>query len=167
MVEWRINHYHILTFHARLTHHQYPCACGILPKNCRVAPPPLDMQTAPCDTWHRSFHSGISHPKFFSADIPPGYLTFGILLLRHSTWISHIRNSVRPTFNLLRISHIRNPVCRCSTFPGYLASGILSGRRSTFFSILRAFSWGSQDPIFNKFGRHFLFGEQLSNFSCF
>ena len=41
MVEWRINHYHILTVHARLTHHQYPCVCGILPKNWRVAPSPL------------------------------------------------------------------------------------------------------------------------------
>ena len=83
-----INHYHILIFHARLTHHQYPCVCGVLPKNYRVAPSPLDTQTAPCDTWHRSFHpdgnshsfhSDVSHPEFFSADIPPGYLTSGIL----------------------------------------------------------------------------------------
>ena len=125
--------------------------CEILPKNCRVAPSPLDTQTAPCDTWHRSFHPDISHPEFFPADIPSGYLTSRILLRRHSTRVSHIWNS-SPT----RTSHIRNPVrqrstfsgyltsrilsCRRSTFSGYLASGILSGRRSTFFFILRAFS---------------------------
>ena len=34
-------------------------------------------------------------------------LTSGILLCRHSTQISHIRNSVRVTFHLLRIFHIR------------------------------------------------------------
>ena len=34
-------------------------------------------------------------------------LTSGILLRRHSTRISHIRNSVRVTFHLLRIFHIR------------------------------------------------------------
>ena len=105
-----INYYHILTFHARLTHHQYPCVCGILPKNCRMAPSPLDTQTTPCDTWHHSFHPDVSHPElcpanvppypdvshpeFFFADIPPGCLTSRILLRRHSTWISHIRNFV-------------------------------------------------------------------------
>ena len=99
-----INHYHILTFHARLTHHQYPCVhpfnhttkpislskpsptCGILPKNCRVAPSPL---------------------RHVASLIPPGHLTSGILLRRHSTWISHIRNSVRPTFHILRIFRSR------------------------------------------------------------
>ena len=54
--------------------------CGILPKKCRVAPSPLDTQTAPCDTWHRSFHPDgnshsfhpdISHPEFCPADVPP------------------------------------------------------------------------------------------------
>ena len=53
-----------------------------------MAPSSLDTQTTPCDTWHRSFHpdgnshsfhSDVSHPEFFSADIPPGYLTSGIL----------------------------------------------------------------------------------------
>ena len=39
----------------------------------------------------------ISHPEFCPADVP---------LLR----ISHIRNSVWPTFHLLRISHIQNSV---------------------------------------------------------
>nr|CAN81252.1 hypothetical protein VITISV_034482 [Vitis vinifera] len=52
----------------------------------------------------------VSHPEFFLADIPPGYLPSKILLRRHSIRISHIRNSVRPTFNPLRISHIRNSV---------------------------------------------------------
>ena len=148
MVEWRINHYHILTFHARLTHHQYPCVCGILPKNCRVAPSPFGHADSPlrhvaslippgqkfslippgcltsgilssqystlfgCLTSgfllrrhstrvshirnysSPTFHPGISHPDFFSADIPPGHLTSGILLHRHSMRISHIRNSV-------------------------------------------------------------------------
>ena len=114
-----------------------------------------------------TFHPDISHPEFFSADIPPGYLTSGILLRRHSTRISHIRNSSLPTFHP-DISHsefspptfhsdISHPkfsfadippgylvsgilLRRRSTFPGYLASRILSGRRSTFFFILRAFS---------------------------
>ena len=57
-----------------------------------------------------TFHPDVSHPEFFSAAIPPGYLASRILLRCHSTRISHIRNYVRPTFNLLRISHIRNSV---------------------------------------------------------
>ena len=64
-------------------------SCGILPKNCRVAPSPLDTQTASCDTWHRSFHPDISHPEFFSVDIPPGYLTSGILSGRRSTFFGY------------------------------------------------------------------------------
>nr|CAN63278.1 hypothetical protein VITISV_023248 [Vitis vinifera] len=40
----------------------------------------------PYDTWHRSFHPGISHPEFFSVDIPSGYLTSGILSGRRSTF---------------------------------------------------------------------------------
>ena len=80
--------------------------CGIFPKNCRMAPSPLDTQTAPCDTWHRSFHPDgnshsfhpdISHPD--PADIPPGYLTSEILLRRHSTLVSHIQNSSPPAFH--------------------------------------------------------------------
>ncbi|WJZ91997.1 hypothetical protein VitviT2T_011030 [Vitis vinifera] len=31
-----------------------------------------------------TFHPGISHPEFFSTDIPPGYLTSGILSDRRS-----------------------------------------------------------------------------------
>ena len=76
----------------------------------------------PCDTWHRSFHSDISHPEFFPVDIPPGYLPSGILLRRHSTRISHIRNSIRPTFHLFRIFRSRRllPVERGGrfNFPG-------------------------------------------------
>ena len=88
------------------------------PTKCRVAPSPLDTQTAPCDTWHRSFHPDgnspsfypdISHPKFCPPTFhPSGYLTSGILSADiPSTRISHIRNPVRPTFHLLRISHTR------------------------------------------------------------
>ena len=46
-----------------------------------------------------TFHPGISHPEFFSADIPPGYLTSRFLLGRHSTRASHIRNSSPSTFH--------------------------------------------------------------------
>ena len=69
--------------------------CRILPKNCHMAPSPLDTQVVPCDTWHRSFHSGISHPEFFSTDIPsgrkfslipPGCLTSAIISGRRSTF---------------------------------------------------------------------------------
>ncbi|RVW27403.1 hypothetical protein CK203_056663 [Vitis vinifera] len=80
--------------------------CEILPKNCHVAPSPLDTQTAPCDTWHRSFHpdgnSHSFHPDIsypHPVDIPPGYLTSEILLRRHSTWVSHIQNSSPPAFH--------------------------------------------------------------------
>ena len=79
----------------------------------------------------------VSHPEFISAAIPPGCLTFGILprqcstlsgcltfeifLRRHSTRMSHTRNSTPPTFNIP---------------PGYLTFGILPGRRSTFSGYL-------------------------------
>ena len=41
-----------------------------------------------------------------SADIPPGCLTSGILLRRHSTRMYHIRNSTPPTFhpNILHLA---------------------------------------------------------------
>ncbi|RVW64179.1 hypothetical protein CK203_046335 [Vitis vinifera] len=39
-----------------------------------------------------TFHPDVSHPKFFSADIPPGCLTSEILLRQHSTRIFHIRH---------------------------------------------------------------------------
>ena len=107
--------------------------CGILPKNCRVAPSPL-----------RHVASLIPPGRKFSL-IPPGYLTFGILLRRHfhpgishpeffsadiSTRVSHIWNSVRPTFHLLRISHIRNSVQ--PTFHFLRISHIRNSVRSTF-----------------------------------
>ena len=41
----------------------------------------------------------VSHPEFCCANIPPGCLTSGILLLRHSTRMSHIQNSSPPTFH--------------------------------------------------------------------
>ena len=88
--------------------------CGILPKNCRVVPSPLDTQAAPCDMWHRSFHLGISHSEFYSADIPSGQkfsliplgcLTAAIIFGRRSTSSRYlISGSGR---HLLRIFHIR------------------------------------------------------------
>ena len=45
--------------------------CGILPKNCHVAPSPLDTQMTPCDTWHSSLHLDVSHPKFYLANVLP------------------------------------------------------------------------------------------------
>ena len=46
-----------------------------------------------------TFHLDVSHPKFISADIPPGCITSGIMLRRHSTRMFHIRNSSPPTFH--------------------------------------------------------------------
>ena len=94
---------------------------GILPKKNAT------WLSPPCDAWHSSFHPNgnlrrhstrishirnsisanvppspdVSHSEFFSADIPPGYLTSGILSrpMFHLLRISHIRNSVRPTFH--------------------------------------------------------------------
>ena len=56
-----------------------------------------------------TFHPDVLHPEFCSADIPPGCLTSGILLRRHSTRMSHIRHLLRIFYirHLLRISHIR------------------------------------------------------------
>ena len=70
------------------------------------------------------FHPDVSHPEFFSAAIPSGCLAPEILLHRHSIRMSHVRNpslptfhpdishpeSCPPTFNLPRISRIRNSV---------------------------------------------------------
>ena len=57
-----------------------PPTVGSFLKKCRMAPFPLDTQTAPCNTWHRSFHPDVSYSEFCPADVPP---------LR----ISHIRRS--------------------------------------------------------------------------
>ena len=48
---------------------------------------------SPCDAWHSSFHPDISHPEFFSADIPPGCLTTAIISGRRFTFSGyfHIR----------------------------------------------------------------------------
>ena len=67
--------------------------------------------------------------------IPPGHLTSEILPRRHSTQISHIRNSSPPTFppGYLTSGILSD---RRFTFSGYLTSGILSSRRSTFSGYL-------------------------------
>ena len=118
-----------------------------------------------------AFHPDVSHPEFFSADIPPGCLTSGILsdqrstlsgcltsgilLRRHSTRMSRIWNSVRSTFYFIRMFHIRNsspPTFHPDTShpeffstdipPGCLTSGILSGQRSTLSGCLTSGSEG-------------------------
>ena len=154
MVEWRINHYHILTFHARLTHHQYPCVCGILPKNCRVAPSPFGHADSPL----RHVASLIPPGREFSL-IPPGCLTSGILssqystlfgcltsgflLRRHSTRVSHIRNYSSPTFHP-GISH--PDFFSADVPPGYLTFRILLRRHSTRVSHIR----NSSPPTFHS-----------------
>ena len=49
----------------------------------------------------RTFHPDVSHPEFFSADIPSGYFASGAWcrMGEHSTRMSHIRNSSLPTFH--------------------------------------------------------------------
>ena len=74
-----------------------------------------------------------THPEFYSADIPPGCLTSKILFRRHSTQMSHIRNSSPPTFHPGN-SHLE--FFSADIPPGYLTSGIPFGRRSTFFGCL-------------------------------
>ena len=81
----------------------------------------------PCDTWHSSFHPDgnhrslhpdVSHQEFF----PP----------RHSTRMSHTRNSSSPTFH----PDVSHPESFSANFSGCLTSGILSGRRSNFSGCL-------------------------------
>ena len=88
------------------------------------SPPSFHPDVSHLESSPPTFHSDVSHPEFcptnvlpypdvshleFSSTvIPPGCLTSKILLRCHSTRVSHIR--IRPTFNLLRISHIRNSV---------------------------------------------------------
>ena len=124
------------TFHPDVSHPEF-CPANVLP------------------------YPDVSHPEFLSAAIPPECLTFGILLRRHSTRMSHIRNSAPPMFYLIRMSHIRNsspppfhpdvshsefcPVnvlpypdvshlkfFSAATPPGCLTPGILPRQRSTF-----------------------------------
>ena len=70
----------------------------------------------------------VSHPEFFSVDIPPGRLTSGILLHRHSIRISHIRNSSPPIFHL-DISHPESFPANIP--PGHITSETLPRRHST------------------------------------
>ena len=87
-----------------------------------MTPSHLDKQTAICDTWHRpfhpdgnshSFHPDISHPEFCPADVPPSLDISHPKFCRptfHLLRISHIQNSIQSTFHLLRISHIRSSI---------------------------------------------------------
>ena len=65
-------------------------------KKCHVGPSPLDTQTTPCNTWHRSFHPDGKFslipperesliPPGRESLIPPGRLISGILSGRRST----------------------------------------------------------------------------------
>ena len=96
-------------------------SCGILPKKCHMAPSPLATQAAPLAT------RGIAHSTRME-------------IIAHSTQMSHIRNSVPPTFYFIRMSHSRNSVRPTSHFSGYLTAAILSGRRSIFS---RYFTFGA------------------------
>ena len=61
------------------------------------------------------------------ATIPPGCITSGILLRRHSTRMSHIRNFAPLTFHP-NVSHPK--FCSVDIPPGCLTSGILLRRHS-------------------------------------
>ncbi|RVW86518.1 hypothetical protein CK203_042223 [Vitis vinifera] len=103
--------------------------CGSSLKKCHVALSPLDTQTAPCDTWHRSFHPdgnshsfhpGISHLKFFPPTFHPDVLhpessppTFYPDISHSEFFPADIPFGYRPSGILLRqhftrVSHIRN-----------------------------------------------------------
>ena len=103
-----------LTFHLLRMYHirnpVWPTFHLLLMSHIRNFVRPTFYLTRMSHIWNSSlptFQPGISHSEFFSADIPPGCLTSRIFLRRHSTRISHIRNSVRPTFHLLRIFRSR------------------------------------------------------------
>ena len=102
--------------------------CGILLKNCRVASSPLATQMAP-------LHSD------------------GIIA--HSTRMSHIRNSIRPTFYLIRMSHSRNSVRPTSHF--LWISHSRNSIRPTFH-LLRLFHIRRLSP--DGRGEHFSFPGQ-------
>ena len=139
------------------------------------SPPPLHP-----DVSHPEFFSVATLPRCLTSGILPhqrstlsgcltsgilpcqrstlsGCLTSEILLRRHSTRMSHTRNSAPPTFNIppryltsgilpgqrsTFSGYLTSGILsdRHSTFSRYLTSGILSDQRSTFFFILRAFS---------------------------
>ena len=112
-------------------------------------PTPCTSGRPPCDVWHRTFHQDVSHPEFCSADIPPGCLTSRILLRRHSTRMSHIRNSnatdIPPeclTSRILLSSTFHPDVshpefCSVDIPLGCLTSEILLRRHSTQMSHIR------------------------------
>ena len=59
------------------------------------------------------YHPDISTPPTF----PPGCLSSGIMLCRHSTRMSHIRNSAPPPFHP-DVSHLAHSIRRRFNFPG-------------------------------------------------
>nr|CAN73371.1 hypothetical protein VITISV_006498 [Vitis vinifera] len=76
----------------------------------------------------------VSHPEFFSVDIPSGCLTSGILLRRHSIRMSHIRNSSPSPFH----PDVSHPESFSAAIPsGCLTSGILFRRHSIRMSHIR------------------------------
>ena len=101
--------------------------CGILPKNCRVAPSPLDTQTPPCDAWHSSFHPS-------GSEIPPGCLTSRIPSGRHPTFSGCLTVAILSDRHLTFFGCLTVVILsgRHPTFSGCLIAAILSSRRSTF-----------------------------------
>ncbi|WJZ89509.1 hypothetical protein VitviT2T_008726 [Vitis vinifera] len=122
------------------------------------------------------FHPNVSHPEFFSAAIPSGCLAPGILLRRHSIQMSHVRNpslptfhpdishpeSCPPTFNLPRISCIRNSVrptkppgmsrqCMCGGDDHLAWKRLVSSETCRGLRIDGGF-WRSKPPSFFSFG---------------
>ena len=91
-------------------------SCGILPKNCRVAPSPL-----------RHVASLSFHPDGKFSFIPPGHLTSGFG--RRSTFSGYLTSGSgqRSTLSGCLIAAILSG--RHPTFSGYLTSGC--GQRST------------------------------------
>ena len=98
-----------------------------------------------------TFHPDVSHSEFFPADIPPGCLTSGSFLRRHSTRISHIRNPSPPTFHPdvshpeffpadIPPKHLTSGILLPVIPPGCLTSGSLLRRHSTRMSHIRNFT---------------------------
>ncbi|KAL6342682.1 hypothetical protein AAG906_013088 [Vitis piasezkii] len=82
----------------------------------------LDMLSSGCDDRECRVSSWGIRMELL-ADIPPGCLTSGILLRRHSTRMSHIRNSSPPTFHP-DVSHPE--FCSADIPPGCLTSEFFS-----------------------------------------
>ena len=80
--------------------------CGILLKNCHMAPSPLATQTAPLVTRGIAYSTRteiIAHSTRTE-------------IITHSIGMSHIRKYARPTFYLIRMSHSRHSVRSTSHF---------------------------------------------------